>query len=136
MPMTAVEVTVALSTAVHLFLSGGAVSALEFVLVDGTARSSQRNFDNWLRRETPGVGRHTGAHSNCSVTGLMGWNRGVYQCKGIIGVRFDVRIIDPPVENSAVHLGEIDPEWFRPLRHFADYSPKQIRIAQTCDIRQ
>ncbi|WP_156747086.1 hypothetical protein [Mycobacterium sp. E2733] len=134
--MTAVEVTVALSTAVHLFLSGGAVRALEFVLVDGNARSSQRNFDNWLRRETPDVGCHTGAHSNCSIAGQMDRNRGVYQRKDIIGVRFDVRIIDPPLQNSAVPLGEIDAEWFRPSRDFADYSAKQILITWISDIRQ
>jgi hypothetical protein len=54
----------------------------------------------------------------------------------VIERHLDIRVIDRPLENLAIHLEDGGPDWFRLLHHSADRALKGITFYRTLDFHE
>ena len=63
----------------------------------------------------------------------MGFLHGMARAAQVIKGQLDIRVIDRPLENLAIHLEEGDPDWFGLLHHSADRPLKGITFYRALD---
>ena len=66
----------------------------------------------------------------------MGFPHGMARAAQVIAGQLDIRVIDRPLENLAIHLEEGGPEWFGLAHHSADRPLKAITFYLALDFHE